>query len=160
MTIQVGDRIPSATLGHLGDGGMTEVNTETLLGGAKVVLFGVPGAFTPTCNDDHLPGYLTHAAAFKAKGVERVVCMAVNDPFVMAAWGTAAGVGDAVFLLPDGSGAFTKALGLEFDLTELGLGVRCKRFAMIIDGGVVRHLAVEDGPGVSVSGAEQTLAAL
>ena len=131
-----------------------------MFGGKTVVLFAVPGAFTPTCSLQHLPGYITHADALKAKGVDGIVCMAVNDPFVMKEWGSSAGAGDAVMMLPDGNGEFTRALGLEMDGTGYGLGQRSKRFAMVVKDGTVTKIAVEPGGGLTVSGAEAILEAL
>jgi len=125
-----------------------------------VVLFGVPGAFTPTCSAKHLPGFVEHAAALKAKGVDAVACMAVNDAFVMGAWGKDQGITDQVTMVADGSAAFTKAMGLEFDLTERGLGVRCQRFALVAKDGKVTHVAVEAPGAFEVSKAEAVLAAL
>ena len=125
-----------------------------------MALFGVPGAFTPTCSAKHLPGFVQHAAALKAKGVDTIACMAVNDAFVMAAWGKDQGVGDKVAMVADGSGAFTTALGLELDLVARGLGVRCQRFLLIAKDGKVTHIAVEAPGAFEVSKAEAALAAL
>ncbi|HEV7458749.1 MAG TPA: peroxiredoxin [Roseococcus sp.] len=160
MTIKVGDSIPSAKLMMATAEGPKEVTTEELFGGKTVVLFGVPGAFTPTCSAKHLPGFVTHIAAIKGKGVDTVACMAVNDVFVMGAWGKDQGVGENVAMLADGSAAFTKAMGLEFDLTARGLGVRAQRFALVAKDGVVTHVAVEAPGAFEVSSAEAVLAAL
>ncbi len=160
MAIQVGDKIPSVALKHLAAGGMAEITTDEIFNGKKVVMFAVPGAFTPTCSSMHLPGFIEFADAIKASGVDSIVCMSVNDPFVMKAWGESAGAGDAVFLLPDGNGELTKALNLELDGSGAGLGRRSKRFALIADDGTVTKLAVEDGTGLDVSSAENILAAL
>lgn len=160
MTIKVGDSIPSAKLMMATAEGPKEVTTEELFGGKTVVLFGVPGAFTPTCSAKHLPGFVTHIAAIKGKGVDTVACMAVNDVFVMGAWGKDQGVGENVAMLADGSAAFTKAMGLEFDLTARGLGVRAQRFALVAKNGVVTHVAVEAPGAFEVSSAEAVLAAL
>jgi len=160
MTIKVGDSIPSAKLMMASAEGPKEVTTEDLFGGKTVVLFGVPGAFTPTCSAKHLPGFVNHFAAIEAKGVDAVACMAVNDVFVMGAWGKDQGVGEKVAMLADGSAAFTKAMGLEFDLTARGLGVRCQRFALVAKNGVVTHVAVEAPGAFEVSSAEAVLAAL
>jgi len=160
MTIKAGDRIPSAKLMQATAKGPKEVSTEELFGSGTVVLFGVPGAFTPTCSAKHLPGFVQQAAALKAKGVDRIACMAVNDVFVMGAWAKDQGVGETVLMLADGSGTFTKALGLEFDLTARGLGVRSQRFALIAKDGVVTHVAVEAPGAFEVSSAEAVLAAL
>jgi peroxiredoxin (alkyl hydroperoxide reductase subunit C) len=140
--------------------GPKEVTTEELFGGRTVVLFGVPGAFTPTCSAKHLPGFVAQAGALKAKGVDAIACMAVNDVFVMGAWGKDQGVGESVIMLADGSAAFTKALGLELDLTARGLGIRCQRFALVAKDGAVTHLAVEAPGAFEVSSAEAVLAAL
>ncbi len=146
MTIKVGDVIPSVTLKYLTDSGMQEISTDTLFKGRKVVLFAVPGAFTPVCSAKHLPGFVQHADAFAAKGVAQIVCLAVNDPFVMKAWGETQNAGDKVFLLPDGNGALTRALDLELDASGHGLGTRSQRFALVAEDGVVTSLAV-DKPG-------------
>ncbi len=142
MTIKVGDKIPSATLYRLGENGPEAVTTDELCSGKKVVLFGLPGAFTPTCSAKHLPGFVERAAEIKGKGVDTIACMSVNDVFVMDAWGKDQGADDKVDMLADGSAAFTKALGLELDLVAAGLGVRGQRFAMVVDDGTVTHLAV------------------
>ena len=160
MTIKVGDKIPSAKVMQATAEGPKEVSTEEVFGGKTVVLFGVPGAFTPTCSAKHLPGFLNHAAALKAKGVDAIACMAVNDVFVMGAWGKDQGVGESVAMLADGSAAFTRAMGLEFDLTARGLGVRCQRFALVAKDGVVTHVAVEAPGAFEVSSAEAVLASL
>ena len=161
MTISIGDTIPSATLKELTDGGMSEVETAELFGpGRKVVLFSVPGAFTPTCSQTHLPGFVQNADELRAKGVADVVCLAVNDAFVMKAWGDAQGATGKVRMLADGSAVFTKALGLDQDLSAGGLGVRGKRFSMIVEDGKLTHLDVEEGPGVNVSGAQHCMVRL
>ena len=160
MTIQAGDSIPSQKLTQATAEGPREVSTEALFGGKTVVLFGVPGAFTPTCSAKHLPGFVTNIAAIKGKGVDMVACMAVNDVFVMGAWGKDQGVGENVTMLADGSAAFTKAMGLEFDLTARGLGVRAQRFVLVAKNGVVTHVAVEAPGAFEVSSAEAVLAAL
>ena len=159
MAIQVGDTIPSVTLKHLTSDGMQEVNTADLFGGKTVVMFAVPGAFTPTCSARHLPGFVEHASAIKDKGVDRIVCMAVNDPFVMKAWGEQGGVGDSVMMLPDGNGELTRALGLEMDGSGFGLGQRSKRFAIVAKDGKVEKVAVDES-GLDVSSAEKILADL
>ena len=160
MTIKVGDTIPSMKLMQGTADGPKEIATDDIFKGNKVVLFAVPGAFTPTCSAKHLPGFVQNVAALKAKGVDRVVCMAVNDAFVMAAWGKDQGVADGIIMLADGSAAFTKALGLELDLVPRGMGVRSQRFALIAEDGKVTHLAVEAPGGFEVSRAEAILAAL
>jgi peroxiredoxin len=158
MTISVGDKIPDVKLQVPGVNGPEQVQTGELLGKGTVVLFGVPGAFTPTCNDYHLPGFVLRAEDFYGKGVDKIVCVAVNDVFVMKAWGEANEVGENVIMLADGSGVFTKALDLEVDLTGGGLGTRSKRYAAIIKDGVVTYLAVEDTLGLDVSSADAVLA--
>ncbi len=161
MTIEVGDTMPEATLTRMTAEGPAAMTTGELFGGKKVLLFGLPGAFTPTCSAQHLPGYVTNAEAIKAKGVDLIACMAVNDVFVMGAWGKDQNVGADVLLLADGSGAFTAKLGLELDLRERGLGVRSKRFAMVVEDGKVTRLDIEDNPGeMTVSGAEAMLGQL
>lgn len=160
MTIQVGDTIPSVKLKHLTDNGMQEVDTADLFKGKKVVLFSVPGAFTPTCSAKHLPGFVEQADALKAKGVEEIVCTAVNDPFVMRAWGEKHGVAGKVFMLPDGNAALAGALGLTFDGSGFGLGTRGQRFAIVAEDGKVTHVAVEKPGQFEVSSAEAVIAAV
>jgi len=160
MSIKVGDRMPAGKFKTMGENGPQELTTEQLFGGKKVVLFSVPGAFTPTCNAKHLPGYIGQGAALKAKGVDTIACMAVNDVFVMNAWGKSAGVGDGVLMLADGNGEYARALGLELDATGFGMGKRGQRFALVVDNGVASHVLVE-GPGeFKVSAAEHVLASL
>ena len=161
MTISVGDKIPDVKVQTPTPDGPKAVQTGEVLGHGKVVLFGVPGAFTPTCSDYHLPGFVLRADEVKAKGVTTIACTAVNDAFVMAAWGDAREVGDKVLLLADGSADFARALGVEIDLSGGGLGVRSKRFSAIIEDGVVTDLTVEDdGLGLEKSGADEVLAKL
>ena len=161
MTIQVGDKIPSATLRHMTEDGPQEITTDEVFAGKKVVLFAVPGAFTPTCSAKHLPGFVAKAGEIKAKGVDTIACLSVNDAFVMGAWGKDQGAGGKVLLLADGSAEFTKAVGLELDLIERGLGVRSARYAMIVDDGVVKLLNKEEAPaGLDTSSAETVLEAL
>jgi glutaredoxin/glutathione-dependent peroxiredoxin len=160
MTIAVGDKIPDVKVQVPGPDGPVAAQTGELLGHGKVVLFGVPGAFTPTCSDYHLPGFVLRAEDLEAKGVDTVACVSVNDAFVMKAWGEANGVGETVTLVADGSATFTKALGLEIDLTGGGLGIRSKRYAAILEDGVVTDLAVEDGLGLEVSSADAVLTKL
>jgi len=155
MTIQTGDRIPDVTLKILGASGMEEVHTGAYFKGRKIVLFAVPGAFTPTCAMKHLPGYIKDAGSIKAKGVDEIICLAVNDPFVMKHWGEVAGAEGKVTMLPDGNGEFTKALGLGMDGSGAGLGFRAKRFSMIVEDSIVKDLQVEEKASeVSVTGAE------
>jgi peroxiredoxin (alkyl hydroperoxide reductase subunit C) len=158
--IRQGEKIPAMKLMAATADGPREVDTGELFATGKVVMFAVPGAFTPTCSAKHLPGFVEHLDALKAKGVDKVICMAVNDPFVMGAWAKDQKVGDGIVMLADGSAAFTKALGLELDLVARGLGVRSQRFALVTDGGIVTHLAVEDAGGFDVSRAEAVLEAL
>ncbi len=157
MAIQEGDKIPAVTIKNTD---MSDVTTDELFGGRKVVLFAVPGAFTPTCSEQHLPGYITHADAIKAKGVDEIVCLSVNDAFVMGAWGKERGAGDKVRLVADGNGDLTKALGLEMDGSGIGFGLRSQRFAAIVEDGTVTKLAVEEPMKFEVSAAEAILAAL
>ncbi len=157
MTIKVGDSIPSVTLKHLTESGMQEVTTEEIFKGKTVVMFAVPGAFTPTCSAKHLPGFVEQADAFKAKGVDAVVCMSVNDPFVMQAWAKANNVGNKVMMLPDGNGTLTKQLGLEMDGTAYNLGHRSQRFALVAKDGKVTSLQVEKPGAFEVSSADNML---
>ena len=160
MTIQVGDRIPSASFRIKTAEGIQEITSDELFKGKKVVLFSVPGAFTPTCSAKHLPGFVQHAGDFKAKGVDTIACMAVNDAFVMDAWGRDQQVGDKVVMLADGNADFAKAIGLELDASGVGLGIRSQRFAMVVDDGVVKGLHVEQPGAFEVSSAEAVLATL
>lgn len=160
MTIKIGDPVPDVTLKTFTANGVQDISTGELFGGKKVVLFAVPGAFTPTCSDTHLPGFLAHAAELEAAGADTIACVAVHDAFVMDAWGRDRGVGDKILMLADGNGELTRALGLELDATGFGMGQRSRRYAAIVDDGVVRMLGVEDGPEVGVSSAEAVLAAL
>ena len=158
--IKTGDAIPPMKLTVATAEGPKEVSTDEVFGGKKVVMFATPGAFTPTCSLRHLPGYLENIDALRAKGVDTVVCLSVNDAFVMGAWARDQGVDERITMLADGAGAFTKALGLELDLTARGLGIRSQRYAMVTDGGKVTHLAVEPPGGFEVSKAESVLAQL
>jgi glutaredoxin/glutathione-dependent peroxiredoxin len=160
MSIKVGDRMPAGKFKVMGESGPQELTTEQLFGGKKVVLFSVPGAFTPTCNAKHLPGYISQGAALKAKGVDTIACMAVNDVFVMNAWGKSAGVGEGVLMLADGNGEYARALGLELDATGFGMGKRGQRFAVVVDNGVASHVLVEAPGEFKVSAAEHVLASL
>jgi peroxiredoxin (alkyl hydroperoxide reductase subunit C) len=160
MSIKVGDSIPSMKLMMATAEGPKEVSTDDLFKGKKVVMFAVPGAFTPTCSAKHMPGFVQNADAIKAKGVDSVICTAVNDVFVMGAWAKDQGAGDKVTMLADGSAALTKALGLELDLTGRGLGIRSQRYALVAEDGKVTHLAVEAPGGFEVSKAESILAAI
>jgi len=160
MTIKVGDPIPSMKLMTSTPEGPKEISTDEIFKGKKVVMFGVPGAFTPTCSQRHLPGFAQNADAIRAKKVDRIVCVAVNDVFVLGAWAKEQGIGEEVTMLADGSGTFIKALGLELDLVGRGLGVRSQRFALVAEDGKVTHLAVEQPGGFEVSKAEAILAQL
>ncbi len=161
MTIQVGDKIPSETLSYMTADGPAEISTDEIFSGKKVVLFALPGAFTPTCSAKHVPGFVQNADALKAKGVDTIACLSVNDAFVMGAWGADQAVGDKILMLADGSGAFTKTVGLELDLTARGMGVRSHRYAMVVEDGVVKSLDLEESPGgLDVSSAESVLAGL
>ena len=155
MTIHVGDRIPQATLNYLKDG-VQAINTDELFAGKKVVLFAVPGAFTPTCSAKHLPGYIDKLDEFSKRGIE-VACLSVNDAFVMGAWAKHQNVPENVHMLADGNGTFTKALGLELDATPFGMGLRSKRFALYVEDGVVKQIHVEAPGEFKVSAAEYVL---
>ena len=157
MTIKVGDSIPSATLYTMTTDGPEAITTDHIFKDKKVAFFGVPGAFTPTCSAAHLPGFVNHADAFKAKGVDSIVCLAVNDAFVMGAWGQDQKVGDKVMLVADGDAEFTKAAGLELDLTGKGLGLRCQRFSMIVEDGVVTSLNIDEPGSFEDTSAEKML---
>ena len=164
MTIKVGDRLPAGTLSEYIEVateacpiGPNQFQIDALTKGKKVVLFGLPGAFTPTCSAKHVPGYVAHFGELKAKGVDEIICMSVNDAFVMGAWAKDQKVGDKVHMLADGSADFTKALGLEFDLTGRGMGVRCQRFSMLVDDGVVKVLNIEAPGKYEVSDGETML---
>jgi glutaredoxin/glutathione-dependent peroxiredoxin len=158
--IKVGDQIPSMTLTKATAEGPKPVTTDEIFKGRKVVMFAVPGAFTPTCSAKHLPGFVDNHDALKAKGVDEVVCMAVNDAFVMGAWGKASSADGKITMLADGSAALTKAMGLELDLVARGMGVRSQRFVLVAVDGKVSHIAVEAAGGFDVSRAEAVLAAL
>ena len=159
MTIKVGDKVPASTLKVMGEKGPTDISTDDIFSGKKVLLFAVPGAFTPGCSVTHLPGYVVNADNIKAKGVDTIACMSVNDAFVMGAWGQAQNA-EELLMLADGNGDFTAALGLELDGRGFGLGTRSQRFAMIVDDGTVTQLNVEPGAGVDVSSAETMMALL
>ena len=150
MTIKVGDKFPSVMLKRLGANGMEDVNTDEVMRGKKVVLFAVPGAFTPTCHLKHLPGFIESAAEFKKLGIDTVACVAVNDPFVLAGWAETSGGKGKVLFLSDGNAEFTKKIGMDFDGSGVGLGTRSKRYAALIENGVVKALNIEDSPGVAV----------
>ena len=160
MSIQVGERMPSGKFKLMSDKGPRDIGTAELFEGKRVVLFSVPGAFTPTCDAKHLPGFLDLAPQFQAKGIDSIACMAVNDVFVMNAWGKAAGVGDRVLMLADGNGDYARALGLELDAKAYGMGVRGQRFAIVVEDAVATHVSVEQAGQFKVSAAEAVLALL
>ncbi|WP_372778867.1 peroxiredoxin [Litorivivens sp.] len=156
MTIKTGDKIPSVTLKTMGGEGPQDITTDSIFSGKKVVLFAVPGAFTPGCSMTHLPGFVVNADKIKAKGVDTIACLSVNDAFVMGAWGKDQNA-DEILMLADGNAEFTKACGLEMDGSGFGMGVRCKRMAMIVDDGVVSHFAIEPPGGIVETSAEKIL---
>ncbi|MBO0735547.1 MAG: peroxiredoxin [Alphaproteobacteria bacterium] len=160
MAIKVGDRLPSATLRYVTPTGVEAVTTEEFFGGKKIALFGLPGAFTRTCSQRHLPGYVTHAAELNAKGVDTIACVAANDHFVMGAWGKEHQADGKVVMLGDGSGEFTRAIGLELDRTKEGMGIRSQRYSMLVENGVVKALNIEQPGQFDVSSAEAMLKAL
>jgi len=160
MTIKVGEKIPSIQLKTLAADGMKTVSTDDLFKGKKVVLFALPGAFTPTCSMQHLPGFVKNADKLRAKGVDTIACLSVNDAFVMEAWGKDQKVGDKVLMLADGNADFSKAVGLTEDDSEYGMGIRACRYALIAENGVVKTLAVEEGDAFDVSSAESILTKL
>ncbi len=161
MAMQVGDKVPSATLYQMTGDGPAAITTEEIFSGKKVVLFALPGAFTPTCSAQHVPGYLKNAAALRDKGVDTIACLSVNDVFVMGAWSKDQGAEGQILMLADGSADFTKAAGMELDLTARGLGVRSHRYAVVVDDGVVKALHLEENPGeLGNSSAESMLAEL
>ena len=157
MTIKVGDKIPSISVRMMKDGNNTQVATDELFAGKKVALFAVPGAFTPTCSAKHLPSFLDNADALKKKGVDVIMGISVNDPFVMRAWGENANVGDKITLLSDGNGDFAKALGVDADMSKNGMGTRSRRYSMLIDNGVVKVLNLEEPGAFAVSGGDHML---
>jgi glutaredoxin/glutathione-dependent peroxiredoxin len=152
--IKVGDKLPAAELTAMTGDGVQKLSTDVIFGGRKVAVLGVPGAFTPTCSSNHLPGYINSADALRAKGIDSIVCIAVNDVHVMNAWSKATGADGKVMMLADGNGEFSRAVGLENDLTVAGMGKRSKRYSMVVDDGVVTSLNVEQKSGVNVSGAD------
>ena len=160
MTIKVGDKIPSVTLRYLTPEGPKGVSSDEFFAGKKVALFAVPGAYTRTCSERHLPSYVRHAAEIKAKGVDTIACIAVNDPFVMGAWGKEHQADDKIVMLGDGSGDFVRAVGLELDRIKEGMGIRSQRYSMLVDNGVVKALHVEAPGKFEVSSAESVLAHL
>lgn len=159
MALATGDRTPSTELHHMTADGPASISSDDLFKGKKVVLFAVPGAFTPTCSAAHLPGFVVNADAIKSKGVDAIVCLSVNDAFVMDAWGKAQNA-DAIHMVADASGEFTQAMGLQLDLTAIGLGVRSQRYAMVVDNGVIGAINVDEGGKLERSSAERMLEAL
>ncbi len=157
MSIEKGQAMPQGGFGIMTGSGPGHISAGDLFKGKKVVLFSVPGAFTPTCSNEHLPGYVNNADALHAKGIDQIACMAVNDVFVMDAWGRAGGAGDSVMMLADGNGDYTRALGLELDASGFGMGMRGQRFSIVVEDGVVTELNVEEGGGLSCSSAEAAL---
>jgi peroxiredoxin len=160
MTIKVGDKVPSATFMQMQEGGPKPVSSDELFAGKKVALFALPGAFTPTCSAKHVPGFVQKSDELKAKGIDAIACVSVNDAFVMGAWGKDQGAGDKVMMLADGNGDFTRAVGLEMDGTKFGMGKRSQRYSMIVDNGVVKELNVEAPGAFEVSSAEHMLGQL
>ena len=160
MTVSVGDRIPETTLIKVTDGGADQVSSTAFFAGRRIALFSVPGAFTPTCSAKHLPGFVEKADALKAKGIDEIACTAVNDAFVMAAWGKSSGVDGKVTMLADGNGDFAKAIGLTMDGSKFGMGTRGQRYAMVVDDGVIEQLDVETGGEFKVSSADHMLSQL
>lgn len=160
MSIQVGEKMPAGSFGIMTSEGPGSISTDELFAGKKVVLFSVPGAFTPTCSMKHLPGFVDQAAALKAKGIDTIACMSVNDVFVMDAWGKDQNAGDHVLMLADGNCTYTKALGLGLDASGFGMGQRGQRFALVVNDGVAEKVAVEAGGEFKVSSADSILAAL
>jgi peroxiredoxin len=160
MSIKEGDKIPTVNLKHKTADGINDITTTEFFSGKKVVLFAVPGAFTPTCSAKHLPGFVNKAAEIKAKGVDVIACVSVNDVFVMDAWGTDQSVGNKIMMLADGSADLAKALGQELDLTEKGMGIRSARYAIIIDNGIVTSMLAEEPGAFEVSSAEYVLSKL
>ena len=160
MAIQVGEKLPSVNLQHMGADGVDTINSDDLFAGQKVVLFALPGAFTPTCSASHLPGYVVSSDDLFARGVDRIICLSVNDAFVMDAWGKQHNADDRVMMIADGSGHFTRALGLELDLDAAGMGLRSQRYAMVVNDGVVEVLNVEAPQKFEVSDAQTILSSL
>ena len=161
MAIAIGDRLPKATFRVMTPDGIKEVTTADVFGGKKVVLFAVPGAFTPTCHQKHLPSFLAHIDEFKKKGVDSIVCIAVNDPFVLGAWEDITGAKGKVLFLSDGNAEFTKKIGMDFDGSGFGLGTRSKRYSMLVESGVVKAMNVEDSPAAcTITAGEALLDAL
>jgi peroxiredoxin len=160
MTIKVGDKIPEATFTVMGKDGPMPRTAADVFNGKKVALFAVPGAYTPTCSNEHMPGFIKHLGELKAKGIDSIACTAVNDVFVMSHWAKDTGAEGKIEMLADGSGAFAKAIGLDLDLSDFGLGMRSKRYAMLVDNGVVKVLNVEDAPPQAVISSAENLCSM
>jgi peroxiredoxin len=160
MTIKVGDKLPSVKLWYKDEDGVKSIDSDELFAGKKVVLFALPGAFTPTCSASHVPGFLVHSDEIFARGVDRIICLSVNDAYVMHAWGEDQNVEDRIMMIADGSAHFTRAVGLELDRDDGGMGIRSQRYAMIVNDGVVELLNVEAPGELKVSNAETILANL
>lgn len=161
MTIAVGDKLPAATFKVPTSDGATEMSTADVFAGKKVILFGVPGAFTPTCSNNHLPGFLENAEAIRARGVDTIACLSVNDHFVLKAWANQTGAKDKILFLADGAASFTRDIGLDVDMSSRGFGIRSRRFAAIVEDGVVTSIEIEEAPGsAEVSGAAAVIARL
>lgn len=160
MAIQVGDKVPAVDLQHMADSGVETINSEDLFGGKKVALFALPGAYTPTCSASHLPGYVVASDELFAKGIDLIVCLSVNDAFVMDAWGKQHNADDRVMMIADGSAHFTRAIGLELDLDAAGMGIRSQRYAMVINDNVVKLLNIEAPKQFEVSDAQTILASI
>ncbi|MEC9340373.1 MAG: peroxiredoxin [Pseudomonadota bacterium] len=157
MALKKGDKVPSTQLMRMTADGPAPISTDDIFKGKKVVLFALPGAFTPLCSAQHLPGFIKNADAIKGKGVDSIVCLSVNDAFVMGAWGEQQGAGDKILLAADGNAEFTKAMGLEMDGSGFGMGTRSQRYAMIVNDGVIEHIGVEEGRNFEASKAETIL---
>ncbi|TNF87106.1 MAG: peroxiredoxin [Gammaproteobacteria bacterium] len=160
MTIQVGDKLPSIDLQYKTEDGVQTINSNELFGGKKVVLFALPGAFTPTCSASHLPGYLVNSDKLFARGIDKIICLSVNDAHVMRAWGEDQNVEDRIMMIADGNADFTRAIGLEIDRSEAGMGLRSQRYAMIVNDGVVELLNLETPGAFEISDAETILSSL
>lgn len=160
MTVSIGDKIPSATLAYMSDEGPASIATDELFKGKTVALFALPGAFTPTCSAKHLPGFVQRADEIRAKGVDLIVCLSVNDAFVMGAWGEQQGAGDKVMMVADGNGELTKELGLDMDASGFGMGLRSQRYSMLVEDGVIKQLNVEEPGAFQVSSAEHMIGQL
>ena len=160
MAIKEGDKVPSVTLQQVTADGLQQVSTDEFFKGKRVVVVGVPGAFTPVCSTQHLPGFVQNADAIKAKAVDTIACISVNDAFVMDSWGKAQNTGGGIVMLADGNADFTKAAGFEWDVSKFGMGLRSRRFAMLVEDGIVKNLLLEEGTGLDISTAENLLGQL